>query len=218
LFHHPMWISMFPLYMPKPIEEMIQFKQDRANALLEAGRPLAYIFAHERAYRITTLLELRDRGLFSTKRQQVDFWRIARNVWIDCEEDEDSDLWSDLMESQIDYRWAMTEKKDRRALRDMPSEVTVFRGVPSKNEQEARSGSVSGWQWTLSHKTARFFARRFIKHYQDPWIASATMPKDMIQAYLTMRGEAEVLIEPFMVDESEVSLTKLNSRKMESRG
>lgn len=203
-FHHPLYVTFFPTLTPRPIEELLKMRRDRANQALEAGDYSGYVFAHERGYRMGKLADLVNENTFEEDgefpRLSVKFWQLAAAVWVDAEFDEDDPCWTGLIDCGIPNRWAMTDSKDRRKLRAMPEMIRVYRGVQAFNEGGALEYAHSGWSWTLDPKTARFFARRWLQGHSNPFVISALVPKAMVKAYLTGRGEAEVLIRPGEVE------------------
>lgn len=220
-FHHPLYVTWFPTITPKPIEELLAMRQERADEALRRGDFAGYVFAHERGYRMAKLADLVWEGAFEEDggfpRLSVKFWQIAAGVWVDAEHSEDDPCWTGLMDCGIPNRWAMTDSKDRRALRAMPEVVTVYRGVQATDATAAREFAHSGWSWTFSAKTARFFARRWLKPDVTPFVIRAQVPKDLIKAYLTGRGEDEALIRPGAAEACKVSVQRV-SREHERRG
>lgn len=216
-FHHPLYVSIMPVVIPLPIDEFLEERRQRAEKSLEEGNIESYVFIHERAYRMTKLLDLVDDGYFEepvSPRLAVRFWRLAANVWTDAEFPEDDPCWSRLMNVDIPFRGAMTDVNDRLKIKDMPNEVSVYRGVQAHDddEEEALEYAYSGWSWTLSVKTARFFARRWIQGDLTPYVIEAKVPKTLFKAYLTSRNEEEVLIDPIDTGNFSVSVKKVTRR------
>lgn len=206
-FHHPLFVSIFPLASPLPIEEFLAFRQERANAFLARDELANFVFAHERAYRMNILQRLADDGAFGhSGRQAVKFWRLAAQVWIDAEHAEDNPCWTRLLETPIPLRWAMTKPKDRRALHSMPDLITLYRGAHVFDEDDLHLAARSGWSWTTSLTTARFFARRFLPSRMRPLIITAQVKKADVVAYLTSRDEQEMLIRPGSIGPEDLSI------------
>jgi hypothetical protein len=70
----------------------------------------------------------------------------------------------------------------------LPDEITLYRGVDGELELTA-----DGPSWTLSLKTAQFFAYRGIGKHRTVYRYTAT--KDEALAYITGRDEAEILLD-----------------------
>jgi hypothetical protein len=219
--HHPLYVTMLPTMAPLPLEQHIANLARRAEEALEENDFAGYVFRHERGYRMGKLMDLVGEGVFEDwggfPRLAVKFWQLAADVWVDAEFDEDDPCWTDLMDTSLPNRWAMTDSKDRKRLAAMPETVTVYRGVQSWSEDGAMDYAHSGWSWTLSPKTARFFARRWLQNGQHPYVISAEVPKSLIDAYLTGRGEDEVLIRPGEAEAYPVRVQRV-SRQHEPRG
>ena len=50
-------------------------------------------------------------------------------------------------------------KEDRRVFRDLPDELTIYRGVGAKDEETAEFFA-EGFSWTLNRDKAEWFAQR----------------------------------------------------------
>jgi hypothetical protein len=220
-FHHPLYVVTMPTLTPKPIEEMIRMRQEAAEQALDAGNVERYVFAHERGYRMGRLLDLVWEGFFEDwdglPRRAVQFWQVAAHVWIDAEFPEDDPCWTHLMRTSLPCRGSMTSSQDRKRLAAMPDTVRVYRGVQHPTKEGALSFAHSGWSWTFSPKTARFFARRWLREPDHPFVIRAEVPKSLIEAYLTSRGEEEVLIPPGAAQDCPVTVQRV-SRNHQPRG
>ena len=71
---------------------------------------------------------------------------------------------------------------------DQEGKVTVYRGQTSQSQKED-----TAYSWTLSRKTAQFFADRFSG---DGKVIRRKIDPELILDYLDNRGEQEVLIRP----------------------
>ena len=134
-------------------------------------------------------------------------------MWMDAEEDESSLVWGLLLASPISNRQAMTNSSDRRVLRGMPDTITVFRGVQAVDEQETVDAAMTGYSWTLSSKTADFFAQRLLKAEDTPFIVSTQIKKADVIAYLSARGEQEILIQSNQLSEDSLALSSMPARR-----
>lgn len=216
-FHHPFLVDILPLGLPAPIEEILQAREDQAWAQLEKGAVASYIFRHERPYRMTELLRLVRGGYFDgSLRSSVRYWRLLASVWMDAEEDEASLLWGLLLAARLPARGAMTSSADRRALRAMPARLALYRGLQAEDEDAALDAACVGYSWTLSHATAGFFAQRHLRPDQSAWIARTQIDRDQVIAYLTRRGEAEILVESAELDASKIEVESLPVHRPQS--
>jgi hypothetical protein len=200
-FKHPLLVSIMPLVTPLPIEEFFEEKAKWARAVLnEDKRPISYLNRHERAFRSTMFLELISDGYWDDARHDVkraqEFWECAAFVWADCEEDESSDIWEAIIEADIPHREFMTSADDRRALEAMGPYITVYRGVQGSSKEQAFEDGILGYQWTLDRKTAVFFSQRFLRAPDRGYILKTKVRTSKVIAYLTSRGESEIIFSP----------------------
>lgn len=204
-FHHPLFVSMFPLASPEPIDQALRRRIAHSDRLRDAGKYHAYVFFFERGYRASMLLDLVHRGTWNPERKRdlAAYWSIARSVWVDAEFDEEDPIWTMIMDA-MPRPELMTSVADRKRLKALPETFRVYKGMQvnhSATDDDIAEASALGWSWTLSRKTARFFADRFNeKGARQSIIASATIPKEAVTAYLTGRGEAEILIPPGTIE------------------
>ncbi len=216
-FKHPLYVSMLPLVTPLPLEEFIQVRTDFAEkALLDDGAR-RYLFLHERAFRSTTFLEMYDDGYWqealSNPRKAREFWRCAAYVWADCEEDEDAGIWEDILTCDIPHQGFMTKSADRKALKAMGDTITVYRGVQGQTKQDALEDGMLGFQWSLSKDIAKFFSHRFLRKPNRGFVLTATARTSDVLAYLTSRGESEVIIHPECMMQADISIEEVSKHK-----
>jgi hypothetical protein len=195
-FKHPLYVSMMPLVSPKPIEEMISIREEMLDKYLAVDDYAGYVFGHERAFRVSALRDVTDSMNHDGVREAHDFWKLTAAVWVDCEEDECSHVWRDMIEAAVPHRGFMMGHDDRAKLRSMPDAVPVYRGVQASSMLRATALARAGWQWTTSLKTAKFFARRFLHDGNEPYIIKHTVPKENVIAFLQQRGESEIIVDP----------------------
>jgi hypothetical protein len=84
---------------------------------------------------------------------------------------------------KLSSEWKKSMDKFKKETKNA-EEVTIYRGVGSKSTQD-------GMSWTLSKKTAKFFADRF---GQKGKVMEKTVKASDVLDYLDNRGESEVLI------------------------
>lgn len=205
-FHHPFLVTMLPLMSSMPLGKALDHKRDAARDDLNSGNWDGFVFTHERPYRMQALQDVVEEKAdeLDTPRGSVRFWKLAADVWVDSEASEDDPSWTELMNSPVPNRRAMTSPKDRRRLAQTARQglLTVFRGVQAASREGALQGALGGWSWTLSRDLAAWFANRWIEQNRidapdlKPYVVAAQAPADLIAAYLTGRSEEEVLIDP----------------------
>ena len=190
----PLHTDIFPIALPMPIIDFIAFRKNQARQLLAKRLFEAFIFFHSRPFRMDILRDLVNDGIFDDTPEQ--YWPLAARVWMDAEQPEDDQRWRLLLEAHLPHRDLMTPLENWDLLAKMPHEVTLYRGVHAKSPDEAQSACLSGWSWSLCEDTAHWFAQRLCPATMRPYVASSTIPKTSIIAYLTARGEDEVIVCP----------------------
>lgn len=85
-------------------------------------------------------------------------------------------------------RDALMDSEELEMLEKLPEIVRIYRGVQSHNKKYARAMS-----WTLSAKTARWFADRY---KQKGVVYSADIPREYILALCDGRDESEIIVDP----------------------
>ena len=172
-----------------PVENALFNKQlaRKREALAEARETQdwdSFIWIHERPWRLEALQEIAP-DLSNQK-----FWNLVARVWIDSENiRENYRAWDRLLRIDRLGRQFMMDDVEQEALAQLPDVITVYQG---------RTGSRDdGWSWTTQRKTAEWFARRFALLEQDEaWVATGTVDKANVLAYLLGRSEAEILVAP----------------------
>ena len=202
VFRHPLTTDFLPMALPMAIEDFITFRKQQALELYEAGKLLMFVFFHSRPFRMDILAELVGAGVFDDA--QEEYWKIARLVWEDSEQPEDDARWRILLYPHFDGQEHMTAPGDREALAAMPDEMTLYRGVQAANKVDAISACRDGWSWSLSEKTASWFARRLLPTGMSPYVVKASVKKADVIAYLRGREEEEMI-----VDEANVGFIKV---------
>lgn len=81
----------------------------------------------------------------------------------------------------------LMDNEERKLLSELPDGVLIYRGVRSENYKY-------GLSWTLDVNTAKWFASRFDTNTQI--VYKAVIQKEDILAYISDRGEKEIIINP----------------------
>lgn len=200
----PLLTQIFPIALTCPIEEYLEHQNTQSRQLLDDGRLMDFVFFHCRPFRMDILRNLMCDGAFG---QSPDtYWKIARRVWMDSEQDENDERWSLLLNPGLDGRQALTSTRDWKLLDGMGDRITIYRGVQATCATTALSECLSGWSWTLSDRTARWFSRRRIPSAKEAFVAQYEIPKSQVIAYLTDRGEEEIIVDPNLIERKEVQI------------
>jgi hypothetical protein len=148
----------------------------------------SFLFLHERPWRFEALVEIAD------EMDNVEFWEAVSDVWMDSENiRENYEEWDNLLRSDRPGRENMMNDEEREALAAMADEFFIYQGHTDERDD--------GWSWTTSQKTAEWFGRRFANLEGGlPLMTKARVQRRDVTAYLSGRGEAEILVDPFKVE------------------
>lgn len=110
------------------------------------------------------------------------YWLVVASCWIAAGVAADvGTIWRPLFTADRGARWKMMKPPDRRRWRSLPDVVVVHRAVaPNERHDDAIA-------WTLDKAVCE-------RLYPTRKIVTRRVPKTMIEALWTRRGEAEVLI------------------------
>jgi len=150
-----------------------------------------YIFLRERPYRAGILHEISD--LLSGR----EYWELAGNVWVDSENCyQYVDEWYEILTADPLGRKFMSSEDVRSVFTLTPEkggllpETKIYRGF-------SHDDALSGFSWTLDRARAKWFARRSAWRKGDtPKVASATVARGHVIAYITSRDEQEIVLLP----------------------
>ena len=154
---------------------------DKLDGIKEAEKEGRYSLIisiiYARPYRLDALLKYAD------KLSDHEYWETAGDVWTDSENIwENREEWLDVLSSARPGREAFMSEEERAAFEALPETITIYRGTAYPDE--------SGFSWTLNRATARWFADRF-GHGGE--VLTETIPRDAAFAFLTGRGEEEIV-------------------------
>lgn len=152
-----------------------------------------YIFLRERPYRASVL---RDLSKIISGEQ---FWTLAGDVWSDSENCwQYQEEWYEMLTSDPTGREFMSSE-DVRSVFTLPPEkggllpeTRIYRGF-------CREDALDGFSWTLDRARAKWFAQRASwrgKGQDTPMVASATVAREHVIAYITSRDEQEIVLLP----------------------
>ena len=150
-----------------------------------------YIFLRERPYRPMILQEV------AQFVEGAEYWKLVHQVWVDSENCwEYHDEWHDMLTADATGREFMSDE-DVRSVFTLPPErggllpeTKIYRGF-SWDE------ALDGYSWTLDRARAKWFADRSAWRKGDvPKVATATVKREHVIAYITSRGEQELVLLP----------------------
>jgi len=181
---HPLVFSV-PFFSYIAANRMYEEKTKKLAEFLDAKQFDSAIWLYERPYRIDILYD----WYFTEKRIDLDALRqMLPGIWSDTEFPEQFGLKPRRLFMEAGY-CSDTDKK-------LTGTLTVYRGDASKT---------TGIEWSLSKKTATWFAKRF--GCKTPVLATGQADAKDVLAYITNRKEEEVIILPENVQN--VKYTKL---------
>ena len=159
----------------------------------------AYVFAHERPYRVAALCDIRINHELTGR----EFWPVLGSAWVDSNNIwQNPDEWLELWSERMPYSYSVMDKVDRKAFKALPDEMTVWRGVGNRD-------AVEGLSWTTDRNMALWFAYRFMKG-RKPHLAQGQVSKRDVLAHFTGRGESEIVVIPeYVVD---ITVEKLSAK------
>lgn len=118
------------------------------------------------------------------------YWKVLSLIWNTGEgAGSDHDLVLALFNSQRRHRESLMDEGERKTLKRLSDELTVYRGFFGR-----RAKSLS---WTLDRNVALWFANRFKDVFNEPrYLIEGTASKKDVIAYFAGREESEVIIDP----------------------
>jgi len=118
-------------------------------------------------------------------------WRSVESI------SRDSDIWNEIWgavgECEGGQKGVMGAA-NRKKFNAMPELLTIYRGF-------SLEGAEFGWSWTLDRKMAEWFARRYTG---KPKVATLTISKGAVLAYIGQRKESEIVIHPDYIGEDAI--------------
>ena len=173
------YVGFMPVdFLIEHVKKMVKAKKSMLEKAIKENDLAAYVFIHERPYRLEALLK----GLWKIKTSKIKKAIVIGDVWIDGEGlGVNIDVWKNLFRT---YGKLMMDKEDKAVWDALPDEFEVWHGDEGEND-----GRIS---WTLSKKVAEFFAKRFTDNPRA--IESRIVKKEDCVCYFGGRGEEEIII------------------------
>lgn len=119
-------------------------------------------------------------------------WAVFGLVWMRAETlyASRSSLDAFLRRGPSPFRRLMMDREDRMALARMPERIKVWRGC--------WAGNLDGWSWSLDRRKAEWFAHRYPVDGK-PLLAAGEVARDEVVAFVSGRGESEIVADPAKV-------------------
>lgn len=166
-------------------------KREACDKALDEGDWPHYVWLHERPYRLDAFLAV------EWQMSDAEYWALLGDVWCDSENiREHPEEWPELLHADRGDRRLIMRDDEREEFDALPDTLTIWQGCTDQRDD--------GWSWTLDEGKAQWFANRFAMFEKaEPRLRKATCRKSDVVAYLTRRGESEILVDPELVDEDE---------------
>lgn len=183
---HPLlfWIGPINPAMVSYINNGISAKR---KALAEAEKEKnwsSYIYLHERPYRINAFEDVMD------QMSDSEYWENLSSIWVDSESiGTEPERWLELLSSERKSRDSFMNKDEQKKFAELPETFTVYRGYSEGDSEEF------GMSWSTDYGVAEWFARRFSDKTSEIIIEEMDIAKTDAMAYLTRRGEDEIIID-----------------------
>jgi hypothetical protein len=181
VLHHPLVIEVFcdPI-MYAMINKRYAHKREAIRVALDKCDWPGYVVMHERPYRVGALNRLLDLGHLTWADDNTA--HLCQDVWVDSENIHDHlKFWRQAFRLTDGHQWM--SPAERAEFDALPDVLRIYRG-------ECNDGGVS---WTRSKAVAKFFANRGVNESTGV-VSSGYVDKRNVFAYLTRRGEQEVIV------------------------
>lgn len=183
---HPLffWIAPINPEVTDLINASFAKKRASADEALRQKNWGRYIYLHERPYRIDAFEDVMD------EMTDQEYWSRLSDIWVDSENiGAQPDRWRDLLLSDRGSRQSFMTDDELAEFAALQPRFTVYRGY-SENDQEE-----FGMSWSTDAGVAEWFARRFAREDDKIFMEEMEVSKDDVFAYLTRRGEEEIILD-----------------------
>lgn len=176
---HPLVYSLFHNdALNEHMNKLYEFKLQKIKEVLKKRDYTAYVFLHERPYRLQAFTDIMQ------KLKDESYWKLLALVYTDSE-----NLWEykhvlgTLLGSLRSNSESFMNADERAVLAALPDTITVYRGHTDDNPH--------GYSYTLDQDTALWFARRF---GDSGAVKSIKVSKADILGYKDSRSEKEIVL------------------------
>jgi hypothetical protein len=181
--HHFVHEIFYVPEMNAVYNKQLEFKKERYREAVREKNFSTALYLHEKPYRLLAFSQLHQ--LMSDS----EYWEYLRSIWVDSENIwQNQTLWLHFLSSDRPQREKFMDDDEHEHLKSLPERVKIYRGY-------AVGKNIDGYSWTLSREKAEFFANRFYGLYEGR-VAEMDIPKAEIFAYISSRGEDEVIVLP----------------------
>jgi len=185
ILHHPLMIQVpYTEFHNAWLNSRFKHVKEQLQKAIDKHDFNLYVFTHERPYRFNALLQVYD------ELRSKDLGELIADVWIDSENiHENFSEWCDLLSHAQAIDAPITTKEDLIELNKLPFDLEVYRGIQYDSQRD-------GLSWTLDRDKAIWFAKRFQRPNVQPRLLSGKLDRQNVLAYMTGRGESEIICWP----------------------
>lgn len=172
VFDHPNFIEM--------TKKSVEHKMKHEKECLKMKDYDGYVYNHTRPFRLEAFLNIQYLAEKDISKKYAG--RLCSSIWIDSENPNiNIDVWKTLLTY---YGKDLMSFKEKKFLKSLPKKVTIYHGDEGKEDANI--------SWTLSKKTAEFFAKRFTDDARA--VTKKVVEKSKFLCYLNNRSEEEIII------------------------
>lgn len=183
---HPLlfWVSPITPNMIDFINKGLAQKQAAVKDALKNKNWNSYIYLHERPYRIDAFEDVMN------DMTDEEYWNTLSDIWVDSESiGTEPERWKGLLMSNRGSKEFFMRDDERDELAKLPDKFTVYRGYSENDPEEF------GMSWSTDPLVAEWFARRFARNNDKIILEELQVAKDEVFAYVTRRGEDEIILD-----------------------
>ena len=185
LIHQP-----YHPFLTKHMNDSYEHKKLRYAEYLAAKKWESLLFLVEKPYRLDEFRLQQD------QMTDEEYWENLGWCYRGSENLHQVPFLADLLLSDRPCRERLMDPESAAEFAAMPEVITVYKGFHRGYRYD------DDYSFTLSPKTAEWFARRFDR--PAPKVLTGLVQKGDVLAYMDQRGEKEILIEPCLVDVQKV--------------
>jgi len=188
IISHPLTSNVYVVTKDKSFmmlnsENVEEYVNWRCNELTNHAKDVTSVFVHvNKPYRIPLL------SFVAQYLDDKEFSDLLSWIWTSTEFPHQESIFKLVDMFKRARKDLLMDGEELRVLESLPSIVTIYRGLQSADAKRR------GLSWTLSLDKAKWFANRWARKGE---VLRAEIPKDAIFMYTNSRGEEEVVVNPF---------------------
>ena len=152
MIHHKYFVGIWSDHemVISQANKVYEYKKDKVAEAIKDKDISSYLWLHERAYRVQSILDALEDWWKPSKKE---YWEVIANVWTDTENVYENHLaWEQLLFLEFSDSHLMMDEEDTKFFNELPNTITIYRGgIDDK-----------GYSWTLDKDKAEWFANRWV--------------------------------------------------------